>query len=284
MAITLDEVRRHILIALVSDDELMNVLVLKGGNALALVHEVGNRASVDIDFSIEEHFSDLADTKARIFRSLRREFKTLGYALFDEQFLPKPSEKNPGQPDWWGGYYVEFKLIELTEFERLRGDSEAMRRRAAVLGPQQKRKYTIDISKNEYCAAKVKKEIDDYVIYVYSLEMIAIEKLRALCQQMPSYELTRGRPRPRDFYDIYSIAKQDNVDLCSADNRTLLEQIFAAKRVSPDLLDQIHEHREFHRADWPAVTVSISGPQESFDFYFDYVVELASKLKALRKV
>jgi predicted nucleotidyltransferase component of viral defense system len=37
MAIALDEVRRRILIALFSDDELMDTLVLKGGNALALV-------------------------------------------------------------------------------------------------------------------------------------------------------------------------------------------------------------------------------------------------------
>jgi hypothetical protein len=43
MAISLEEVRRRILIALFSDDELMDILVLKGGNALALVHKVGLR-------------------------------------------------------------------------------------------------------------------------------------------------------------------------------------------------------------------------------------------------
>jgi predicted nucleotidyltransferase component of viral defense system len=36
MAISLEEVRRRILIAMFSDDELMDELVLKGGNALAL--------------------------------------------------------------------------------------------------------------------------------------------------------------------------------------------------------------------------------------------------------
>ena len=47
-------------------------------------------------------------------------------------------------------------------------------------------------------------ELDDYTIYVYSPTMIAIEKLRAICQQMPEYALQR-RPsaRARDFYDIY---------------------------------------------------------------------------------
>ncbi len=47
MAIDLDEVRRLILIALFSDDELMEALVFKGGNALALIHKVGSRASLD---------------------------------------------------------------------------------------------------------------------------------------------------------------------------------------------------------------------------------------------
>jgi predicted nucleotidyltransferase component of viral defense system len=74
MPISLDEVRRRILIALFSDDELMNALVLKGGNALALVHKIGARASVDMDFSMEEPFSDLDKTQVRIFETLKREF------------------------------------------------------------------------------------------------------------------------------------------------------------------------------------------------------------------
>ena len=74
MAISLEEVRCRILIALFSDDELMDTLVLKGGNALALVHKVGLRASVDMDFSMEEPFSDLEEARERIFQTLKREF------------------------------------------------------------------------------------------------------------------------------------------------------------------------------------------------------------------
>ncbi|MFL6690512.1 MAG: nucleotidyl transferase AbiEii/AbiGii toxin family protein [Alphaproteobacteria bacterium] len=59
MAVSLDEVRRRILIALFSDDELMDVLVLKGGNALSIIHKVGSRASLDMDFSIKRAFADL---------------------------------------------------------------------------------------------------------------------------------------------------------------------------------------------------------------------------------
>ena len=91
MAISLDDVRRRILIALFSDDELMNDLVFKGGNALAMVHNVGSRASVDMDFSIQTAFSDLDITKARIFETLGREFASIGYVVFDEKLEKKPS-------------------------------------------------------------------------------------------------------------------------------------------------------------------------------------------------
>jgi predicted nucleotidyltransferase component of viral defense system len=282
MPITLEEVRRRILIAMVSDDQLMNTLVLKGGNALTLVHEVGKRASLDMDFSIATQFPDLADARARVFRGLRREFAVAGYILIDEDFVPKPSQPGEDQPEWWGGYFVEFKLVEQEIYDSHKHDVDALRRRAAVLGPGQRRKYTIDISKNEYCASKVRKTIDDYTIYVYSLEMIAIEKLRAICQQMPLYTITRSKtPRARDFYDIYEITRHAGVDLETPANRELFVHIFRAKQVPLELLGEIHKHRDYHAPDWPAVEASISGAHRSFDQYFDHVLALVSGLQSL---
>jgi predicted nucleotidyltransferase component of viral defense system len=282
MPISLEEVRRRILIAMVSDDQLMNELVLKGGDALALVHEVGHRASLDMDFSIATQFQDLARTKDRIFNSLRREFRVVGYVVFDEEFVPKPSQPGANQPDWWGGYYIEFKLIDSAAHARLGGGLDALRRNAAVIGPRQKRKYTIDISKNEYCASKVRKEIDGYIIYVYSLEMIAIEKLRAICQQMPGYTITTRNksPRARDFYDIHEIVQQTHVELLSDANKELFRHIFAAKHVPIELLWDIKKTRDFHEPDWPAVEASIVGDRQTFSYYFDYVVDLVSALKS----
>jgi hypothetical protein len=40
VSIDLDDVRRHVIIALAADDELGELLVLKGANALRLVHEM----------------------------------------------------------------------------------------------------------------------------------------------------------------------------------------------------------------------------------------------------
>jgi len=50
------EIRRHTIIALFSDDFLLNRLVLKGGNALEIAHDLVHRGSVDLDFSIPDEF------------------------------------------------------------------------------------------------------------------------------------------------------------------------------------------------------------------------------------
>lgn len=280
MAISLEEVRRRILIALFSDDELMNELVLKGGNALALIYKIGSRASVDMDFSIQTAFRDVEKTGQRIFQTLKREFGSIGYEVFDEKFGLKPSRRRPGQPEWWGGYIVEFKLAEQALYDKLKNDISALRMRSEELGPAHKRTYSIDISQNEFCEGKVEREIDDYTIYVYSLEMIAAEKLRAICQQMPEYELGNKSPRARDFYDIFQIITNDGIDLTSNANLRLIAAVFAAKRVPLDLLGEISKHQDFHALDWPSVEASISGLYESFGFYFDFVVKLALDIQA----
>lgn len=48
----LDEIRKLGIIAMFSDDELMEMLVLKGGNAIALFYSEYSRASNDLDFSL----------------------------------------------------------------------------------------------------------------------------------------------------------------------------------------------------------------------------------------
>ncbi len=285
MAISLEEVRRRILIALFSDDELMDALVLKGGNALALVYKVGSRASLDMDFSIKSAFDDIDRAGQRIIATLKQEFGRAGYVLFDEKFGIKPSKPLAEQPDWWGGYQVEFKLAQQAVYDKFAGDLEGLRRNSEVLGPLQKRKYTIDISQHEFCEGKVQREVDDYIIYVYSLEMIAAEKLRALCQQMPEYKFNRGpSPRARDFYDIYQTIETNWIDMTTPANLATISAVFAAKEVPVGMLRRIAEFRDFHAPDWPAVADSISGKKEGFDFYFDYVVGLASKLDAARIV
>jgi len=70
----LSEIRRLVIIAMFSDDILLNQLVLKGGNALNLVYKFGARTSIDVDLSLESDFVDIEDTTERILRSLRNRF------------------------------------------------------------------------------------------------------------------------------------------------------------------------------------------------------------------
>jgi predicted nucleotidyltransferase component of viral defense system len=181
------EIRRRTIVALFSDDALFDELVLKGGNAISLIYGFGNRASLDLDFSIENDFKDPEDTGRRIFTALEKKFGEVGFTVFDKKFGRRPErERSPGTR--WGGYQIEFKLIEKSKEAALGGKLEDIRRNAFVVGPNQMRRFTVDLSKYEYCAGKIEKELDDYTIYVYTPEMIVVEKLRAICQRMPAYQ------------------------------------------------------------------------------------------------
>jgi predicted nucleotidyltransferase component of viral defense system len=276
------EVRRLTIVALFSDDHLFEQLVLKGGNALNLVYGLSPRTSLDLDFSIERDFTDLNDTRKRIFRAVRERFSSVGLVVFDESFEPKPPVPGPNQPPWWGGYELRFKLIEEARYKALGGSLEALRRNALVVGREQQRKFSVDISKYEYCEGSVEREMDSYTIYVYSPEMIVVEKLRAICQQMPEYVL-RSQPsaRARDFYDIWRVMTATGLNLATPEIIELARHVFAAKEVPLELLAKMRNQREVHRPDWHAVAAAVAESLNDFDFYFEFVVERVAALEAL---
>ena len=118
--------------------------------------------------------------------------------------------------------------------------------------------------------------------------MILCEKLRAICQQMPEYgpvvKRTRpGSPRARDFIDIHTLLSALKIDLTTQQNRELLTQIFASKRVKLSLLRKVEKYREFHRTDYKAVvdTVKAGVTLKDFDFYVDFVLNLIKQLEPL---
>jgi predicted nucleotidyltransferase component of viral defense system len=275
------DIRRLVIISMFSDDTLFAQLALKGGNALNIVYGFGSRSSIDVDLSLEKDFEDLEDSRERIFRALRDRFAEAGFVVFDESLERRPLQNKAGD-EKWGGYQIEFKLMEASRFESMKDDIEKTRREAFVVGPAEQRIFRVQISKHEYCEGKVEIQLDDYSIVVYTPAMIAIEKLRAICQQMPEYPL-RGyaTPRARDFFDIHLTITDGKVDLGSNENLELVRNIFAAKAVDLNLLARIESQREFHRQDWPSVELTVSGPLASFDFYFEFVLGQAQILKPL---
>ncbi len=281
-----ERIKTLTIIALVSDDELMERLVLKGGNALRLIHGIPVRQSLDLDFSLDGDLGPIDEVQAKVQRLLTATFTAEGLTVFDIKFSKAPpniDEDTIGE--FWGGYTLEFKVMPLKDFDRLSGKPEKRRLQAMELGAGGRRAFSVDISKHEYCAGKVAHDIDGYQVFVYSPLMIACEKVRAICQQMPSYrpivKSSSQRPRARDFFDIHYLITRNGVDLSSEEAWTTLKKVFEAKRVPLKLLDEISSQREYHRENFAAVvdTVDQSIKLESFDFYVDFLV---AKLQPLQ--
>lgn len=185
---------------------------------------------------------------------------------------------------------MEFKIIESIRYKTLANKLDALRRNSVVIGPKQKRKFRIEISKFEYCIPKRRSELEGYTIYVYTPEMIVIEKIRAICQQMPEYAEIVTQPSlspgARDFFDIHALLEHFKIDLTTPQNIDLLKNIFAAKKVPLEFIGKIYKYREYHRPDFIAVkdTVKTSIELRDFDFYFDYVIQKCEALQSLWKI
>lgn len=281
---SVEQIKKCVIVALASDDLLMETLVLKGGNAIALLPKQPNnrlsRTSYDLDFSMEDDFlQDLKEVEGRIEKTLRNTFSENGLVIFDFRFSPKPKIASDVVSDFWGGYKVEFKLTTQSKFNALAGDEVKLRNRAISVVPGGSPIIEIEISKYEYVTGKEERKLDGYTFYIYTPEMIAFEKVRAICQQLPDYASIvpshSARPRARDFYDIYGLLDQFQIDPSTPDNKILLSHIFEAKRVPLSFIQLIPMHLVIHRSDWQNLldTVSAREEVESFDFYATFVAE-----------
>lgn len=287
----LEKVKRIAIIAMFSDDRLMDELVLKGGSALDIAYQASSRASLDIDFSMGDEFESVSALRERISRCLRQTFQEHGLVVFDIQVTERPPGLTNDVRDFWGGYLVEFKISTPHDFASYGGDIEALRRHAVPMTPNSSTKFTIDISKHEFRREKVATEIDGYTVFVYSPEMIVGEKVRAICQQLPQYgpivkRSRAGAARARDFLDIYVCCETLEVDFTRPNFHEIVREMFLAKRVPLSLIDEIKSQREFHRPDFVSVqaTVKPDFGLKSFDEYFNYVVESCRALEVLWKV
>jgi predicted nucleotidyltransferase component of viral defense system len=266
------------------DDFLMEKLVLKGASAMELVYGITKRSSIDVDFSIEECFlpQHLIDVSNRIKSALEKTFAREGFSVFDFNF---DELKRKSAEQFWGGYTAEFKIIEKGKVKKLEANLDKMRVQAEPIGKSGSANYRVEISKFEFCGKKTMRKLDDYTIYLYTPEMIAFEKLRAICQQMPEYAHRSNRTktaRARDFYDIYHLCERFNIKVQTEEAAELVKNIFAAKDVPLKLLFLIETQREFHRQDFASVQATVDPGEnlKEFDFYFEYVAERVKELKA----
>lgn len=279
----LDKIKRNTIVAMFADDDLMDILVLKGGNAMDLVHKLNSRASIDIDLSLERDF-DITTVQDKIIRSLKSTFSNDGYFAFDIKMHVRPNKMPDELSSFWGGYLVEFKIISSSRANELKQDLDSMRREAINLG--EGTKFTIDISRHEFIEGKEEHELDGYKIFVYSPEMIVFEKLRAICQQMPQYGAVImrsgfGNQRARDFIDIEALVTKFSIDLKNERSEYMIREIFNAKKVPIDYIFEIKETSNFHKLGFEQVKATMRAGVDikDFEYYFNFVVDICEQLK-----
>lgn len=286
---TQKEIRNHVLKAIYLDDDLSELMVLKGGSAISL-HELTMRESFDLDFSLFELSTEDKEQLEEIFKeAIESYFAEEGFTVFSFKFKEKPKVADPTKPDW-GGFHISFKFLPediydevvsahkesvqlqalSTAFEKMVGTKEAVK---------------IELSKREYVDRFVEKDLDDIEIKIYSPEMIIFEKLRALCQQMVEYtQRNKKATRARDFFDIYTVNKVHLLERSTPEKKKelkeLLANIFDIKEVPLELLSKLEAYREFHRDSFQAVVDVVYEDErkalEEYDFYVDETIKLAN--------
>lgn len=279
-------IKKIALVSIFSDPDLFKILVLKGGNLLDLGYELSGRASVDLDFSMPLHFSNIDDVQEQIKKLLTKGFIKHKLILFDFSFREVPPAISDDMKEFWGGYKIEFKIIDIDKHKALDGSVDKIRRNAVKISNNQSTKFKIDISRHEYCDEKDIFEIDGQKFYGYSPKVFLAEKLRAICQQMKEYaDLVDSNPspRPRDFVDIHILSNHYGINWASSDFQSTILLVFAKKKVPTTLISNIRNNREFHINGFPSVeaTVLPNFQLEEFDFYFDFLCKRCEELKPL---
>lgn len=277
-------VKTQTLKALLSDDNIMEQLVFKGGNAIAMIYKLQSRSSIDLDFSMANDFNseEKENISQRIKILLEKSFEEVNYSVVNYNFIEKPKVSIN---DFWGGYEVSFQLIDKKRFSDLPIHTKEILGRNSKAIYDDHKKFTIDISKYEYCNTKKSQKFEGYKIYVYTLEMIVFEKLRSICQQTEEYQnivKCSITSRARDFFDIYNLIENCKIDISTPENLELLKAIFEAKKVPLKLIFGIEKYYNFHNESFDSLkeTVEYANLQlKDFYFYFSYLIEKVENLR-----
>ena len=283
------EVRKLAIQAIYLDDDLSDILVLKGGNALSIL-ELTRRGSYDLDFSLYECMLEDDDLREKFERAITTYFADNDFTVFGFKFIKKPKKEVAPGLHKWGGYAVEFKFINSEKYKYLTDNTNPKTVRSAYATEYANMTGTndpvlIELSKNEYCKDYNEKEFEGITIKIYSPWMIIFEKLRAICQQMDEYPVRKNNAsRARDFFDIYTTSKAYVLDKTSQEDiedlKELCQNIFSIKEADISLLENLDNYKDFHKQSFQKVIDSVLEEERSnlqdFDFYFNETKKVAT--------
>ncbi|OGV69797.1 MAG: hypothetical protein A2283_13030 [Lentisphaerae bacterium RIFOXYA12_FULL_48_11] len=277
---TITEVIDQSILAICRDPHVSKAVVLKGGSAIRLFEKDSHRLSIDADFSLEQKL-DVNDKDVffeRIRKALSEEFKNKRLIVIDFKATRRPAKPKEGFPLSWGGWECKFKLVS-KDFQH--ETIEVQRRNAMVPEGSNSPIMEIDISDGEYCGSKRSKIISGVKIQGYTRELLVLEKIRAICQQHPSYEFTsrKGKNRARDFYDIQRLSQQIDEEFIRKCKQHL-EKVFSAKEVPLKLLAVLWDE-EFiadQGMGFQEVVDTVNYTIEPFDVYVQYVRHLVRQI------
>lgn len=281
-----DEIRDTIITSIFSNDDLLDILTLKGGNAMKLLN-LTNRESSDLDFSITEGKRLSKEVEGQeIEDQLNQSFEEIAYKVISFKFSNKPLKRKTLTPPYWGGYQIEFSIISLSKFQDLNEKQKANINAYAESIENGKKKIKIDLSFEEYTEPRIETQLNDFTIYLYSPLMIVYEKIRASCQQLPEYKLGSEKTRARDLYDIYTLlTHKTQIDLkdevFNKNNFYIIKKMFELKDVDFSLMLKLETIKNELNSDYEDnVLPQIPGNEEppNFDFLFSYNNEIFKEL------
>src|SRR5690606_147600 len=96
-------VKQRVIVAVLGDDELVDHLVLKGGNLLQYAYQLTGRASKDVDISIDGDFADTQALANKIEACLIASFDELGMVVVEYSFVEVPAFVSDDLKSFWGG-------------------------------------------------------------------------------------------------------------------------------------------------------------------------------------
>jgi predicted nucleotidyltransferase component of viral defense system len=214
-----DYLLSYILVGITQVPILQNTLIFKGGTALKKCYFGDYRFSEDLDFSTLNNAPRGVDLLHYIEEACMKAEALLGEHTPVEIVCERYIEKDP-HPDGQEAFTVKARfpwhrqpqtrvMIEITMQEIVH--------RSPILRPIL-HEYGDELSAS---------------LYVYTLEEIMAEKLRALLQHTKKlHERGWGRSRARDYYDLWRIFNQYEKDLDLSEFTQLVHSKCSAKNVS----------------------------------------------------